>query len=148
MIKLIKQTLLLCLVGCITAEVAGTLKAEEKESGAEAKTAPAGLAGKVVGLNKKAGTLTVDIKGKIYIFKMGTNVKVIKDGQVVTPGELAAGQEVNIVTGLGADGNLEIVALTIEPSGKQTEAAGRGGVNTPPPALPPPGNRPPISPNN
>jgi hypothetical protein len=150
MIKSIKHSLWLCLLTSFTAGLASAVRAADKPApAAEKKTAPAGLPGKIVAVNKKANTLTVDIKGKIYVFKMSSHLKLEKEGREIQLGELLPGQAANFVTGLSTDGGLEIVAVTVEANTEASEAAARGGSRgpNPPPILSPQANRPPISPN-
>jgi len=166
MIKSIKHTLWLGLLASFTAGLAGAVMAEDTPAAApEKKTAPtaspasatsaapaapAGLAGKIVAVNKRAKTLTVDIQGKVYVFKTSSHLKILKDGREIQLSQLLPGQTANFVTGLSTDGGLEVVSVTIEANSERGEAADHptGPPSTVPPAfLPPPANRPPISPN-
>ena len=150
MIKPIKHTLWLCLLASFTAGLAGAVLAEDTPAPApEKKTAPAGLAGKIVAVNKRAKTLTVDIQGKVYVFKIASQLKIQKDGRQIQLEKLLPGQAANFVTGLSTDGGLEVVAVTIEANTERSEAANPTAPSStvPPAFLPPPANRPPISPN-
>ncbi len=167
MIKSIKHTLWLGLLASFTAGLAGAVMAEDTPAPApEKKTAPtvspasatsaapaasAGLAGKIVAVNKRARTLTVDIQGKIYVFKIASQVKIQKEGRQIQLERLLPGQAASFVTGLSTDGGLEVVSVTIEANTQGSEAAQsspHGPPSSVPPAfLPPPANRPPISPN-
>jgi len=115
-----------------------------------APAASAGLAGKIVAVNKRAKTLTVDIQGKVYVFKIGAHLKIEKGGREIQLSQLLPGQAASFVTGLSTDGGLEVVAVTIEANTERSQAAdqsSRPPNNVPPTFLPPPANRPPISPN-
>ena len=151
MIKSIKHALWLCLLASFTAGLAGAVLAEDTPAPApQKKTAPAGLAGKIVAVNKRAKTLTVDIQGKVYVFKTSSHLKILKDGREIQLSQLLPGQTANFVTGLSTDGGLEVVSVTIEANTERSQAADHpaGPPSTVPPVfLPPPANRPPISPN-
>jgi len=151
MIKSIKHTLWLGLLASFTAGLAGAVLAEDTPAPApEKKAAPAGLAGKIVAVNKRAKTLTVDIQGKIYVFKIASQVKILKEGREIQLERLLPGQAANFLTGLSTDGGLEVVSVTIEANSEGSEPAhsAQGPPSTVPPVfLPPPANRPPISPN-
>ncbi len=150
MIKSIKHSLWLGLLASFTAGLAGAVLAEDTPTPApQKKTAPAGLAGKIVAVNKRAKTLTVDIQGKVYVFKTSSHLKILKDGREIQFEKLLPGQTANFVTGLSTDGGLEVVSVTIEANAERSEAAQpSSSASTVPPAfLPPPANRPAISPN-
>jgi hypothetical protein len=150
MIKSIKHSLWLCLLASFTAGLAGAVLAEDTPAIApQKKAAPAGLAGKIVAVNKRAKTLTVDIQGKVYVFKTSSHLKIEKDGREIQLSQLLPGQAANFVTGLSTDGGLEVVSVTIEANTERSEAAHPTGPpsTVPPVFLPPPPNRPPISPN-
>jgi len=167
MIKSIKHTLWLGLLASFTAGLAGAVLAEDTPAPAPEKkdaptaspasatsaasAAPAGLAGKIVAVNKRAKTLTVDIQGKIYVFKMASQVKILKEGREIQLERLLPGQAATFLTGLSTDGGLEVVSVTIEANAQGSEAAQpnpQGPPSSVPPTfLPPPPNRPPISPN-
>jgi len=168
MIKSIKHSLWLGLLASFTAGLAGAVMAEDTPAAApEKKTAPtaspasatsaasaapaapAGLAGKIVAVNKRAKTLTVDIQGKVYVFKISSHLKIEKEGREIQFEKLLPGQAANFVTGLSTDGGLEVVSVTIEANPERSEAANptASSSTVPPVFLPPPPNRPPISPN-
>ena len=163
MIKSIKHSLWLGLLASFTVGLAGAGLAEDTPAPAPEKkiaptaspasaipAAPAGLAGKIVAVNKRAKTLTVDIQGKVYVFKISSHLKILKDGREIQLSQLLPGQTANFVTGLSTDGGLEVVSVTIEANPERSEAAAQptGPPSTVPPVfLPPPANRPPISPN-
>lgn len=106
----------------------------------------------VVDKNKKA--LVVDIKGKIYRFKLSSKLKIRKEGKNATIEELLVGQQITLETVNVTEGGFEIIGVNIEASPAESEAAGAGTttVDAPPlnapPFQPPPANRPPISPFN
>jgi hypothetical protein len=168
MIRLIKQSVSLALLIALTAGAGVAVNAAENNSdNSQQNGSPAGLPAKIIVVDATTKTLTVDIKGKIYRLKLSDKVKVLRDDKVVTIGELLAGQDITVVTQQNADGEIEVVACTIQPSAAETEAAGKDGTSgsgnnkdkdknanngvrnssgAPAPFYPPPAIRPPVSP--
>ena len=151
--KVIKHTLLLSLLGAFLGGGVATTpgRAEETAPVTSARKGPVGLPARIVSVDKRNKILVVEIKGHIYRFKMSPQVTFFKNGNVITLDDVTAGQHVSLVTGPAKDGDMEVVALTIEPNPNRSEAAGGGQGPASPPSVPaslPPqsGGRPPISP--
>lgn len=88
--------------------------------------APVVINGKIVVVDKIARTITVDVNGKLRLLKVGRKVKMVDNGKLVTFEDLVAGQNIAVLTRETADGSMEVVALSVEPSDAQIEAAGKG----------------------
>lgn len=88
--------------------------------------APVVMTGKIVVVDKVARTLTVEVDGKLQQFTVGPNVKMVNNGRLVTLSQLAAGQVIAVLSRM-ANGKLQLVALSVEPSSAAATAAGKGG---------------------
>lgn len=84
---------------------------------------PTTLNGRVVFVDKSLRAVAVEVRGKVIQVNVLSFVKVVKGGKIVTFDELAAGQEVTITFRETVQGHLEVVALSIEGSANQAEAA-------------------------
>jgi len=131
MIKSIKQAWWLCLVTTAASGVVTNLCAEETKDTKEAKApatpekaVPVTLTGKIVAVNKTAMTVTVDMKGKLGLFKLGPQVKLQKDGKEIVLEDLVAGQEISLTLREISYGKFEVVSVSVEPTDVASEAAG------------------------
>jgi len=86
--------------------------------------APLVVTGKIVVVDKTAGTITLEVEGKLRLLKVGRNVKMLNDGKPITLAQLAAGQEIAVLTRVGKGKALEVVALSVKPSKTAATAAG------------------------
>lgn len=164
MITSIKKILCLCLLATVAAGVETSLNAAEtkatKTPAVPQKPAPVTITGKIVAVNKAAMTVTVDMKGKIGLFKLGPQVKLIKQGKEALIEELVAGQEISLTLREISYGKFEVVSVSVEPAQVASQPAGTGNgtgnatgnatVNSPFPSPPGPRNNEVIviSPNN
>lgn len=121
MIHLLKYQVVLGL-----ALMAGALTlpaAEPKPANPTQKNSSGTLTGRIVFVDKALRALAVEVKGKVLQISVVSHVKVARTGKPVTFEELIAGQEVTIAFRESPEGRLEVVALTIEGSPNQAEAA-------------------------
>jgi len=99
--------------------------AETKWSSESKKTAPSSLTGRIVFVDKGLRAVAVEVKGRVLQINVVSYVKLARRGKTVPFEELAAGQEVTVTFREGVQGHLEVVALDIEGSPNQTEAAAK-----------------------
>jgi hypothetical protein len=92
---------------------------------ATARSAPQPLNGRIVAVDRARKTVTVDIKGQLYVFRLGSQLTVLVRDKQVSVDALAPGQEISLVARAGSDGRFEIVAMSIAPGSFAAEAAGR-----------------------
>ena len=115
--------------------------------------------GKVVVVDREAGTVTVEVQKRLYLLKLSTESRILRKGKRVSISDLVTGQEITVELVEGPDGAVLVARLFIGPATAETEAAGKGaqaatpadpGVNPATPATPYNGspNRPPVSPYN
>ena len=122
----LKQKLL---IGLAFAAVALSLPAADTKFQPDTrKAAPSTLTGRIVFVDKSLHAVAIEVKGKVLQINVVSYVKLAKGGKTVPFEELAAGQEVTVTFREGVQGHLEVVALSIEGSPNQTEAAAKGGV--------------------
>lgn len=140
-IKPIKALVFVCLSALIAGPVATRVGAAEAANKSVAKTsAPARQAARVVVVDKTAKTLTVELDGKLYLLKTGSELKLTKDGKAINLGDLAPGQDVSVATRAIAKGGLEITSVNIEPNVESSEAAAKAKRRKGPKAKGPPGH--------
>ena len=89
-------------------------------------SAPVVITGKIVVVDRNARTITLEADGKLQLVKVDPKVKMVNKGKLVTLDDLAAGQQVAVLTKVAADGSLQVVALSVEATPAQ-EPAGAGG---------------------
>ena len=97
---------------------------------------------KILVVDKTERTITVEVKGKLYLYKLTKGTKFLKDGKEIKIEDLAAGQEILLAT-REQDGGFEVVSVTIGGSQAAAEAAGKEGKerrNGPPGPIGNPGN--------
>jgi hypothetical protein len=136
MINPMRNTLLVCALCSLTAGVVNHARAEEPTidpAPVKAAHAPPGYKGpveydgKVMVVNRAERTVTVEIQNKLHLFKVNSQVRIMKRGRPVTLNDIVAGQKVSIIARSLADGTLELVALGLDQSLTATQSAGRGG---------------------
>ena len=142
MIHSLKQKFL---IGLAFAAVALALPAADLKSPTDGKKAgPTTLTGRVVFVDKSLRAVAIEVRGKVLQINVVSQVKLARRGKSVSFEELAAGQEVTVTFREGPLGHLEVVALSIEGSPNQTEAAAKPGQpskrNGPPDPFPGNGN--------
>lgn len=124
-IKPIKALAFVCLSALAAGPVA-TGGAAEAGNKSAANTSPSALqAARVVVVDKTAKTLTVQLDGKLYLLKTGSQLKLTKNGKAINLGDLAPGQDVSVATRALAAGGLEITSVNLEPSTGSSEPAAR-----------------------
>lgn len=64
--------------------------------------------GKVVVVNRAEQTITVDLNGKLYLFKMTPQVRIFRKGKPVRITDVTAGQKIRLVARRLDDGSLEL----------------------------------------
>ncbi len=133
------------------------LTAEEPAAPAAVeKVGPTVFPGKVVVIDKAAKTVTVEIKGQLYLFKINSSTKITKKDKKVSFADLLVGQEISLSISQSDTGEIELVSMTVLPGTVPTEAAGndpvKGGTNpkkpNPVPPVRPQDSRPTVSPFN
>ena len=123
MIHSLKQ---ICLIGLAFAILALALPAADTKSQTDARKAgPSTLTGRVVFVDKSLRAVAIEVKGKVLQINVVSHVRLARGGKSVPFEELAAGQEVTVTFREGLQGHLEVVALSIEGSSNQLEAAGK-----------------------
>jgi hypothetical protein len=125
MIKSIKFALWLCLLSLAAGAGTGLNAAEPTAPAPNTKGTTTALSAKIVVVNKADRTVTVEIKGKLYLFKVTPSMQITKKGKGVTLDELASGQEISLVARELPDGNLEVVSVSVETNQVASEAAGK-----------------------
>jgi hypothetical protein len=151
MMKALERTLLACILCALAAALQPELRAAESTEEStippapiKAALAPAGYKGplefdgKVMVVNRAEKTVTVDIQGRLHLFKMNPQVRILKKGKPVTIQDLAAGQKVTVVARATSERTLELVSLGVEanltesePTGRSGHAKGPGGASQP-----------------
>jgi hypothetical protein len=144
----IPGSLLVCTL-CALALAAGSASRAEEESvipaaPIKAALAPVGYRGpveyeaKVMVVNRAERTLTVDINGKLHLFKMNSQVRFLKKGKPISLNDVAAGQKVSLVATKTDSGALNLASVAVdvqwiesEPAGRTENARGPGGASYP-----------------
>jgi hypothetical protein len=146
--KTMKHALLVCLLSTLTIGVAGQAGAQGTTIDAapvKALFAPPGYKGpvsydgRVMVVNRNERSITVDIEGKLHLFKVTPQVKILRNGKQVNLMDIVAGQKVSLVARSLDNGTLELVSLGLTPADAANEPAGskgkgpdgRGGGNGP-----------------
>jgi hypothetical protein len=148
MMKLNNRTLLVCVLCALAFIVRSELRAEEDTTipAAPVKAAlapadykgPVEYAAKVMVVNRAEQTITVDISGKLHLFKLDPQVRLLRRGKPITLMDLVAGQKVNVVALKDDEGRLKLASVGIdtywaevEPAGRTDNAKGPGGRSYP-----------------
>ena len=87
-------------------------------------TEPSAVPAKILVVDKIQKTITVEVKGKLYLYKLSARTKFLKDGKEVRIEDLAAGQQIILAT-REENGGFEVVSVNIGGSEYATEAAGK-----------------------
>ena len=87
-------------------------------------TGPTAYEGKVVVVDKRVKTFTVEIDHQLYLFKPTAQTRIVRKGKPVVFKELAAGQDITLVIQQDAGAPIELVSVSIEGSGSAFETAG------------------------
>ena len=133
--KPIKAVVFLCLLSVVTGPATSRVRAVDTPSG---KTTPAQQNARIVVVDRVAKTVTVELNGKLYLLKVGSQVKLTKNGKAVSINDLTAGQSVAVSTRTTATGGVEIFSVNVEPNGQRSEWTGKGPEKPTPPKPPKP----------
>ena len=99
-------------------------KPENPPTAQKKATGPTAYEGKVVVVDKRVKTFTVEIDRQLYLFKPTAQTRLERKGKPVVFKDLAAGQEITLVIQQDAGGPIELVSVSIQGSGSAFEAAG------------------------
>ncbi len=89
-----------------------------------AQPASSALTGKVVAMDKVKKAITVEIKGRVFVFKISRQITVRVNGEEVPLTALAPGQTISLIARRNVAGNFEIVGLDILPQTDKIAVAG------------------------
>jgi hypothetical protein len=98
----------------------------------KAAIAPAGYKGpveyegKVMVVNRREQTVTVEIAGKLHLFKMNPKVQISRKGKPVSMQEILTGQWISVVARSLDDGTLQLVSVGVDPGEQRAQPAGGG----------------------
>jgi hypothetical protein len=123
--KAIRTILLVGLAsGLALAADSRVLAAEAAPALAPAQPAASALTGKVVAVDKAKKSITVDINGRMFVFKLSPQLAVRLNSKDVPATSLAPGQTISLTARRNTSGSFEIVALDIQPNDDAVVAAG------------------------
>jgi hypothetical protein len=133
--KAIRTILLLGLAGGLVVGSASRAQAAEPPAQpAPAQPTASALTGKVVAVDRAKKSITVDIKGRVFVFKLSPQLAVRVNNKEVPATSLSPGQTISLTARRSSTGSFEIVALDIQPNDEPVVAAGapRGPVKAAP----------------
>src|SRR3954447_25310434 len=99
-------------------------KQENPPAATKRATGPTAYEGKVIVVDKRVKTFTVEIDHQLYLFTPTAQTRLVRKGKPVVFKELAAGQEITLVIQQDAGAPIELVSVSIEGSGSAFETAG------------------------
>lgn len=133
--KLNNRTLLVCVLCALALAVRSELRAEEDytipAAPVKAALAPADYKGpveyeaKVMVVNRAEQTVTVDINGKLHLFKVNAQTLLVRRGKPISLLDVTAGQKVTVVALKDDEGRLQIASLGIDTNWSEAQPAGR-----------------------
>ena len=132
---------------------------ESNPDQAKATEQTATYSGKVLVVDREAKTVTMQIEKRLYLLKLDTATRMLREGKKVSINDVITGQEITVQLAEGPNGDVLVTRLFIGPPSEELEAAGKGALSAIPadpgtspatPAIPYTGspNRPPVSPYN
>jgi hypothetical protein len=147
MMKPTKRNVLVCALCTLAVALSSGVCAEDSAIPAaplKAAFAPADYKGpvefngKVMVVNRPEQTVTVEINGKLHLFKVTPQVKILRKGKSVTIQDVAAGQKISVIARVAVEGTLQVVSLGLDaiwtesqPAGRTDNAKGPGGASYP-----------------
>lgn len=133
MMKHRKKTLLACAVCAAALALNAELGAADSTLNAapvKADIAPAGYKGpieyegKIMVINRAEQTVTIEINGKLHLFKVNPQVRVLRKGKPVSIQDIIPGQRISLVARTLDDGSLQLLSLGLDPNAVTAEPAG------------------------
>ena len=116
--KTILKSLVIVLLTGLAGGAALSVRAEEPATTSAPKTTKQQLAGKVVAVDKKSRTVTMEVNGKTYVLQLDKKTKIAKAGKKDENGQAVPGAE-QTFDDIGVGESLEVgVAVTELPSGE------------------------------
>lgn len=79
---------------------------------------------KVIVLDRAEKTVTVEIQQRLYLFKLGSQAKILQKGKKVSPDHLLPGQQVTVQLIETASGDVKIASVNIGTSRNESEPTG------------------------
>jgi hypothetical protein len=102
----------------------GDQRATTSMTGSPSASSDSQLTGKIEKYDRAEKTLT--LYGSEKKLKLGDDVQITKDGQMVSPGDLQEGDEVRAsFSGAESGETVEVTAIEVMPSGEGTGSSGR-----------------------
>ncbi len=99
--------------------------AEPSSPASETRSVPIVYLGKVAAVDRNAMTVTVEISGQVYLFKISPSTRLTQLEQSLPVSELLTGQVVRLGIRETAAGTIELVSMDVIPASEASEETGK-----------------------